>query len=203
MTLADVSQRQDGSHLRETYLSVIIADRDVARIMAVTPDGEEPYGHDASFIGIPVDAGTVGFVDVEAVERCMPDAVWFDEVFDNDTDESWFSLLDSADHLREGSANIVMPLATDGENVVLTHSGWGDGVYPVLKTYDADGNLLGVHIDLFVDEREDDDEAEPAIETETTPEPTPAEAAANPGGPVPPSWEAPKVGFLSRLFNRR
>jgi hypothetical protein len=48
-----------------------------------------------------------------------------------------------------------MPLASNGENVVLSHSGWGDGFYPVLASYAADGTLLGIHIDLLVEEPED------------------------------------------------
>jgi hypothetical protein len=30
------------------------------------------------------------------------------------------------------------------------HSGWGDGFYPVIGTYDDRGRLAGVHIDLQV-----------------------------------------------------
>ena len=70
----------------------------------------------------------------------MPaDEDWYEDVFNNDTDTSWFSLMDSPDHLVAGSATIVLPMATAGENVVLTHSGWGDGVFPVLCTVDARG----------------------------------------------------------------
>lgn len=43
-----------------------------------------------------------------------------------------------------------MPLAADGENVVLTRSGWGDGQYPVVQTLDPNGLLLAVHVDLLV-----------------------------------------------------
>ena len=87
---------------------------------------------------------------------------WYDLLFDSGEPTSWFELMDSADHYREGSANITMPLATAGENVVLSHSGWGDGFYPVVTTHAADGTLLGVHIDLLVagpdeDEQEDDE----------------------------------------------
>ena len=65
--------------------------------------------------------------------------------------------MDSAEHLVAGCANIVMPLATAGENVILSHSGWGDGLYPVVGSYDATGRLLAVHIDLQVDESPDAD----------------------------------------------
>ena len=43
-----------------------------------------------------------------------------------------------------------MPLASNGENVVISNSGWGDGVYPVVLTRDAAGAPLGLHIDLGV-----------------------------------------------------
>ena len=47
-----------------------------------------------------------------------------------------------------------------GENVVLSHSGWGDGFYPVVTTHAGDGTLLGVHVDLLVAGPEEDDEDE-------------------------------------------
>ena len=55
-----------------------------------------------------------------------------------------------------------MPRAGAGENVVLSYSGWGDGVYPVRLTRDADGAPLGLHIDLGVvgEFGDDDDEDE-------------------------------------------
>jgi len=52
-----------------------------------------------------------------------------------------------------------------GENIIMASSGWGDGVYPVMLTRDADGAPLGLHIDLgvvggFASEDEEDDEDE-------------------------------------------
>lgn len=154
VTVADVSEEQDGSHLRESYLSVVLAEGTVARVDYLVPDGAEPPAAPDEFYGVPVDAGTVGFADAEAVARCMPEGDWYNELFDNGRDDSWFALMDSPSHLIEGCANIVLPLAADGENLVLSHSGWGDGFYPLLGSYDAEGNLLGVHIDLFVEEPE-------------------------------------------------
>ena len=77
-------------------------------------------------------------------------------MYDSGEDHSWFALMDSRYHLIRGAANVEMPLAPAGENVVLSPSGWGDGSYPVLASYAADGTLLGVHIDLLVEEPEDD-----------------------------------------------
>jgi hypothetical protein len=80
---------------------------------------------------------------------------WLDEVFESDSDDSWSAQMDARKPWGEGMANIVMPNATAGENVVLCAAGWGDGVYPVLGSYDSAGNLLAVHIDLLVEEEED------------------------------------------------
>jgi hypothetical protein len=46
--------------------------------------------------------------------------------------------------------NVPLPSAPNDENIVICSSGWGDGVYPVIGTYDVHGNLTGVHIDLQV-----------------------------------------------------
>nr|WP_238353371.1 DUF4241 domain-containing protein [Kribbella solani] len=155
VTVADVSEEQDGSHLREAFLSVRLADGEVARVEAATT-AEQELGEE-EFWMVGVDAGTVGFADAEATRSKMPAGDWYEDLFDNGADDSWFALMDSPDHLREGSANIVLPLATEGENIVLTHSGWGDGAYPIVRTVDASGRILAVHIDLLVVGPESDD----------------------------------------------
>lgn len=165
VTVADVSEARDGSHPREAYLSLVVSETDpVAEVRLVSPDGAEPPG-DGEFYGVGVDAGTVAFADADAIASGMPprEVDWYEEVFDNDSDSSWFALQDDEDHYRSGCANIALPRATAGENVVLSHSGWGDGFYPVVTTHAADGTLLGVHIDLLVagqDDEEDDDDDE-------------------------------------------
>ena len=151
VTVADVSDSQDGSHLREAYLSLVITEGTPSRVAVLTPEGREP-AFDDEFYGVPVDAGTIAFADADAVSRCMPVGDWYNEVFDTGSDESWFSLMDSDKHLVQGCANVVMPRAPSGENVVLCHSGWGDGFYPIVGTYDAEFRLMAVHIDLLVDE---------------------------------------------------
>ncbi|MFJ3406649.1 DUF4241 domain-containing protein [Promicromonospora sp. NPDC090134] len=139
--------------------------RGVGRRSGRRGTGRHPGGGrapaDGEHYGVGVDAGTVGFADAEAIAACMPDddsTDWYDEVFDSGEPTSWFELMDSPDHYREGTANVTMPLAQAGENVVLSHSGWGDGFYPVVTTHAADGSLLGVHIDLLVAGPEQDDE---------------------------------------------
>lgn len=152
LTLADVSPEQDGSHPREAYLSVVLsetppASAEHARDLEGTFTGTQDLG------AVPVDAGTVAFVDAEAVSRCMPDPTasnWYEEIYDSGDPGSWFNLMDDPGHAHRQCANVVMPLAPDGENVVLAHSGWGDGLYPLVFTRAVDGSLTGVHIDLLV-----------------------------------------------------
>ena len=141
----------------EAYLSLVLADGEPASVEAAQPVRGRGI--------VCVDAGAVAFVDHDAVVTAMPPQDdWYD-VFDSGEPDSWFSLMDSPDHYRRGAANIVMPRAGAGENVVLSYSGWGDGVYPVMLTRDADGTPLGLHIDLgvvgeFASEDEEDDEDE-------------------------------------------
>jgi len=94
----------------------------------------------------------------------MPDdGDWYEAIFDNGTPTSWFALMDDPAHIREGVANIPLPLAQDGANIVVFHSGWGDGHYPTISGFDADGALVAVHLDFFVaPEPEGDDECAPA-----------------------------------------
>lgn len=143
VTLADVSGLRDGSHIRETYASLILSDtQEVTRrqlpLMNTTYDA---FG---------VDAGTACFVDEGALASGMPSNNWYEDLFDNGTETSWFSRMDDPSHIRDGIANIPLPLAQNGENLVLMHSGWGDGVYGVVGSYDKDNNLTAVHIDFNV-----------------------------------------------------
>lgn len=194
VTVADVSQEQDGSHLREAYLSVLISSEPAVTVEPIPgPDGPPEEG---SFFGVPVDAGTVAFFDADAVEASMPPGGdnWYDDVFDTDEPNSWFAVMDSDSPHPAGTANIVMPRATAGENVVLSHSGWGDGFYPVLQTLDAAGRLVAVHIDLQVAGSAAPDESD-APETADTPKtPQNSEAAQ--------TSEPPRSGWLARLFGK-
>lgn len=157
LTVADVSPERDGSHLREAYLSLVIADGDVSEVRPALFADAEPLA-DGEYYGVGVDAGTVAFTDATAARTLMPAGDdWYDELYDTGDETGWFARMDDPEHLRDGAANIVLPLATAGENIVLAHSGWGDGFYPVLTTHDASGALLGLHIDLQVAVEDDAD----------------------------------------------
>ncbi|QIK66207.1 DUF4241 domain-containing protein [Nocardioides sp. HDW12B] len=151
VTLADVSEQQDGSHVREAFLSVVTGEGTVA---VVEPAGSESEGAppDGEWFVVGVDAGTVAVVDASAIGPGMPEdpGSWYDEVFDSGRADSWFASMDAEDDCPAGTANVRLPRAADGGNLVLSHSGWGDGSYPVVVTRDADGGMLGVHLDLLV-----------------------------------------------------
>lgn len=151
VTIADVSDEQDGSHLREAFLSVVIAEGMPA---SIEPAESEASGAPApgKWFGIGVDAGTVAFVDATVIETGMPEdsSTWYEDVFDTGRPDSWFAQMDGNDNCFPGTANIVLPRASNMENLVLSHSGWGDGFYPLAVTRDRDGHMLGVHIDLLV-----------------------------------------------------
>jgi hypothetical protein len=151
VTLADVSGALDGSHVREAYVSLLLhpGAQEASRRPLGTPEGEDLAP--GEFYGFGVDAGTACFVDAGAAARCMPEGSnWYESLFDHAGEDAWFKQMDDPDHIRHGIANITLPLAREGENVIIVHSGWGDGVYPVVGGYDVDGRLVAVHIDFGV-----------------------------------------------------
>lgn len=158
VTLADVSSNGDGTHMREAYATLIVdpAAKELRRRI-ITPTGndvpcEPEIDGDGTFTGFGVDAGTACFADAGAIADLMPpdEAAWNETLFDNGTPQSWFARMDDETHIRTGMANIALPLARNGENIVIFHSGWGDGFYPVIGGYDAVGKLVRVHIDFMV-----------------------------------------------------
>jgi len=154
VTLVDLSPQHDRSHVREAYASIYFREGQEAYRKALPlatddKDRTEPEGD--SFKGFCVDAGTACFVDAWSVEHCMPDeSLWYEKLFENNQPECWFNRMDDANHIRAGIANIKLPISRNDENLILFHSGWGDGVYPVVGSFDSSGGLLSAHIDFFV-----------------------------------------------------
>jgi len=151
VTMVDLSEAQDGSLVRPAYLSVVLAESEAASLEpAPNTDGPPDPGR---FWGIEVDAGTVAFVDAEAATRCMPGAGvdWRSEIFNSGKPDSWFSQARSDGPQPADTANIVLPLATRGENLILARAGYGDdGFYALDSTLAADGTVTGIHIDFLV-----------------------------------------------------
>ena len=166
VTLADVSPDLDGSHIREAYASLLIdsSEKEVVRnCLQPTTNGipDRKKLNEGEYYGFGVDAGTACFVDVESLEEGMPeDDTWYEELFENDKEDCWFELMDNPELIREGIANIKLPLTKNDNNLILFHSGWGDGFFPVIGGYDKNENLTSVHIDFFVVSAPEEDEVE-------------------------------------------
>jgi hypothetical protein len=115
VTLADVSGQKDGSHIREAYASLLLAPEvETSReVLSLLPEGQEPPELEpGEFVGFQVDAGTACFVDDEALVRGMPDEMtWLKDLFENERSDCWFAIMDDPSHVREGLANIPLPLA--------------------------------------------------------------------------------------------
>ena len=157
VTYATVTFKEmDASEEREAYLSVILdPGAHPVRREVLVPEIEGISTHDlkpGEFFGIEVDAGTVAVVDALAVAGGMPadPGAWLEEVFDSGRPDSWFNQMDDPDHIRLGVANLVLPRAQAGENLILSHSGWGDGLYPLVGSYDSQDRLVAISIDLDV-----------------------------------------------------
>jgi hypothetical protein len=152
--VADVSENFDRSEIREAYATVRIAPGTDAyrRALPLACEGESRAAFsDDNVTGFGVDAGTACFVDDEAVAKFMPtDVDWYETFFDNGYGDSWFAQMDDPNHIRFGLANITLPLAQNGENILIIHSGWGDGAYPVVGSFNATDQLVAVHIDFLL-----------------------------------------------------
>jgi hypothetical protein len=110
-----------------------------------------PFVDEGMSTGFGVDSGTACFVDPTVVTPCMPEdqESWLASTFEGPNADSWFCRVDS-EEIRKGVANIILPRATHGENIVIFRSGWGDGSYPLVGGYDKHGELVAVHIDFGV-----------------------------------------------------
>ncbi len=156
VTLADISPDLDGSHIREAYASLILdnASPEVSRkFLEPTKDGKpsDRVLKAGEFWGYGVDAGTACFCDADAIEKDMPsEDSWYEGLFENDKKDCWFSQMDDKNLIRDGIANIKLPLTNSGNNLILFHSGWGDGFYPVIGGFNAAGRLVAVHTDFHV-----------------------------------------------------
>lgn len=147
LTIADVSEQFDGSHLRVAYLSLLFTADPPAAIESVVPEGK-PLPEPDRVYCVAVDCATVGMADAAEAKR-ITDApyertsAWFDyEVFaERDYDQP-------VDYVAP--SNIQLFEATAGENYITCPSGWGDGRYTVWATRNQAGDLTGIHVDFEV-----------------------------------------------------
>ena len=150
VTIADVSGQDDRSEEVHAYMTVIIGDAvEVERRMCQPlADHEAP-----SFIplepgqiwGFGVDSATACFVDDGCIASGIPKTKDFPS---HQVLEVWGESVNPAYPMGRG--NVALPLSTDGANIVLVTSGWGDGLYPVIGGYDEHGAIVRVHVDFGV-----------------------------------------------------
>ncbi|MGO3034984.1 MFS transporter [Corynebacterium variabile] len=149
--IIDVADPGQPPHLRNARLAVLIAasladlGARTASTVDLTPDGEED-APDGEHYGVGVDTATVGFADADAAARMPEDEQERDEIAD-----SWWDLMEDATSTPRYSADIPLPNADRGENLICCMSGWGDGFYAVTGSVDASGTLLAVHVDFGVE----------------------------------------------------
>lgn len=141
VTLADVSGSLSGADVRAAYLSLVLSDVPEAdhRLLSEPEDEDEE-----DFSGVAVESDAVAMVDQEAFQRLVPE-----RRFDRQA-QAWADQLEDADEIRNGVANVELPGAEEGETIVLAASTWGDGLYPIMGSFDEDGHLVAVHLDLQV-----------------------------------------------------
>lgn len=141
VTLADVSGSLSGADVRAAYLSLVLSDVPEAdhRLLSEPEDEDEE-----DFSGVAVESDAVAMVDQEAFQRLVPE-----RRFDRQA-QTWADQLEDADEIRNGVANVELPGAEEGETIVLAASTWGDGLYPIMGSFDEDGHLVAVHLDLQV-----------------------------------------------------
>lgn len=156
VTLADVSKEHDGSHIREAYASLLIDENSeeiIRKCLQQTSNGTPANEilRPGEYFGFGVDAGTACFVDADSLEEGMPESsTWYEDLFENENEDCWFNLMDNPSLIRDGLANIKLPLSKQNNNLILFHTGWGDGYYPVIGGYNENGILVAIHIDFFV-----------------------------------------------------
>jgi hypothetical protein len=115
-------------------------------------DGErrrEPK--EGEFAGFAIDSGNACFIDESTIGPGMPaPQTWKAALFENERADCWSRQMEDPNHIHPGMANIPLPQAKHGENVVLFQSGWGDGHYPVIGSFDENDELVAAHIDFLV-----------------------------------------------------
>jgi hypothetical protein len=137
VTLADVGGERTQGDLC-AYASLLLSSSPEVRRELLMP-------------ALSVNSGTACFVDDEALAQGMPpEEDWYLDLFETGGPGSWFAVKEDPGHIREGLANLLLPYGRDGSNLILFPAGWGDGVYPVVGGYDAEGWLVAIHVDFLV-----------------------------------------------------
>ncbi len=133
-TVVDVS---DDGHpeLREAYLSVAFSDGPAAILRSADELLTPPVPSFGAFTG--TDHGLLAVHDAAVEDSVLAACA--------DTVERGLWAAD----IGPGYANVSLEPAS-GANIVVSGSGWGDGGFPVLATFDRDDRPVAVHVDFGV-----------------------------------------------------
>ncbi len=125
--------------------------------LPVLPDGyfSEAEARQKSRPGIAVLSGSIALSDVRNFEALMPPNLqhsgrgWLERFFEHGIPGSWFDAMDAEDTWPKACCNVSLPDATNGENIVICPTGWGDGRYPVILETEGE-KTIALHLDFQV-----------------------------------------------------
>ncbi|MEL4356730.1 MULTISPECIES: DUF4241 domain-containing protein [unclassified Luteococcus] len=187
VTVADVSEEQDGSHCRNSALSLLLAP--LAEVRTSTARLDTLLDEDGDVQAVGVDAGVAAMM-----ERSTFRALHESERDHEEATERWLELSESSVSAVDGFIDDV-----SGAGVVGVGAGWGDGGYAVVRAFDANGRLLAVHLDFEVIDglrpeelQDEDDEFDDVDPTSPT--------AQQPAAPISASVRAVGAVLLLAMF---
>lgn len=131
----DYDQPDHAEAYRPAYLSVQLSMAPTVRLDYADDLMEPPVPSIGAWAG--ADHETIALHDADALS-------------DNDIPalaDEWDRTLNSAEPYPFGCGNLPLP-GTDRCNIVFSRSGWGDGAFPVLATFDATGLPNAIHVDF-------------------------------------------------------
>ncbi|ROR55109.1 uncharacterized protein DUF4241 [Luteococcus japonicus] len=176
VTVADVSEEQDGSHCRNSALSLLLAPLEEVRTSTASLDALLDEDGDVQAVG--VDAGVAAMMDRSTFRSLHEMGDQLEQVNDR-----WLELAESRHATVDGFVDDVNAAG----RVVAVDAGWGDGGYAVVRAFDADGRLLAVHLDFEVIDGprpkellEDGDDVDDEFDDEDQTQPTTADKPKTP-----------------------
>lgn len=152
VTVADVSLAQDGSELRHAYASIIFSPGEPGKFAAVYPESfTKKQCAQIPYLSVAVKGEAVAFVDATAAKMLGAESdLQHDKPQLSAAVAGWRQLIDDPQHYHQGLVNTQLPGVQQQENICIGFSGWGNGSYPIIGGYDADGQLISLHVDLLV-----------------------------------------------------
>lgn len=139
VTIADVSEEQDGSHKRTAYISLIRNNNIPMKVKpAQSLDENESDTTEDSFWYFPVDAGTGCFYTLPPENMDIDNYLKVFDIACEFIDTQEYCLIDF-----NGAE-------TSSPKIFGSSSGWGDGSYPVYVTLNDKDDVIGIHIDYEI-----------------------------------------------------